>query len=157
MTCSNKICSRAIFSQSISLVTVGGVDTLLIDIPAAEYANGGRYCLFVTQAIPAANWNVPVAISIGGNTTTVYPLMINGSQVIVKQLNTGWKYPVRVNTSGSGSFIVLEGMRCSPTTAPAFLPLTVAAAASASVAKTTTLASTPRTKVVKAPAEANNG
>lgn len=130
MTCikDNQICRRAIFSQSITLVTVDGTDTLVIDIPAGSYADGGRYCLFVTQAIPAANWNVPVAISIGGVTTTVFPLVgCNGAQIIVKQLNTGMRYPVRPSTIGTGSFRVLSGMRCCPTNSPAFLTTPAAA------------------------------
>lgn len=128
MACKNRICRRAIFSNSITLVTVDGTDTLVIDIPAGTYENCGRYCLFVTQDIPPANWNVPVAISIGGVTTTVFPLVgCNCAQIIVKQLNTDMRYPVRVNTNGGGSFRVLEGMRCCPTTAPAVLTTPAAA------------------------------
>ena len=134
MNCKHKICNRAIFSKSITLVTVNGVDTLVIDIPTGSYANCGRYCLFITQDIPAANWNVPVAISIGGVTTTVFPLVgCNCAQVIVKQLDTGVIYPVRVNTNGAGSFKVLDGMRCCPTTSPAFLSTPTAAPAARTV------------------------
>lgn len=120
--CKNKICRRAIFSNQISVVTVAGVDTLVINIPTGNYADSGRYCLFLTQEIPAANWNSPVAISIGGVTTKVFPLVsCNCNQVIVKQLDNYMRYPVRVSTNGNGSFKILEGMRCCPTESPAFL------------------------------------
>lgn len=72
----NRLCKRFIPSVSTTVVTIGGVDTLVIDIPAGTYANGCQYCIFTLQAIPAtATVNMPVAISIGGNTATVYPLV----------------------------------------------------------------------------------
>ena len=72
----NRLCQRFIPSTSISVVTIGGTDTLVINIPAGTYANGCQYCIVTLQAIPtAATVNMPVAISIGGDTTTVYPLV----------------------------------------------------------------------------------
>ena len=52
------------------LVPVGGVDTLVIDLPAGNYENCGQYCI-VVRTLPAnVTVNMPVAISIGGVTTT---------------------------------------------------------------------------------------
>ena len=78
MACNNtcKICPKAIYSNSVTIAAIAGTETLVIDIPAGYYPNGGQYCLFIIQSIPTtATINMPVAISIGGVTTTVYPLV----------------------------------------------------------------------------------
>lgn len=74
----NKLCPHYIVSDSVSVVTVNGTDTLLINIPSGTYCNGQTYCIIVAQNRPStATVDMPVAISIGGNTTTVYPLVCN--------------------------------------------------------------------------------
>lgn len=131
MTCNNncKICYRAVFSQSVTVVTIDTVDTLVIDIPAGTYGNNCRYCLFVIQTIPeAATINMPVAISIGGDTTTVYPLTrCDCAQVAACAIRTRTKYPVIVSTSAtSGVFKVLKGLYCAPNNVLASLPVATA-------------------------------
>lgn len=74
----NRLCPNFIISDSVSVVTVDGTDTLLIDIPSGSYVNRGTYCIIVAQNRPTtATVDMPVAISIGGDTTTVYPLVCN--------------------------------------------------------------------------------
>lgn len=136
----NRLCPNLIISTSVAVVTVNGVDTLLINIPAGTYRNGCKYCIVVAQAIPAtATINMPVAVSIGGDTTTVYPLTNKCcAQVTACAIRTRTRYPVCVSTSATGgTFKVLSGLCCSPNNALASLPV-----------PTTTAAATPQTLVV---------
>lgn len=139
----NRLCPNLIISTSVAVVTVNGVDTLLINIPAGTYRNGCKYCIVVAQAIPAtATINMPVAISIGGVTTTVYPLT-NAccAQVTACAIRTRTRYPVCVSTSATGgTFKVLSGLSCAPNNALASLPVTTtttAAVTTVTRAKTT--------------------
>lgn len=146
-----KLCPRLIISDSVTVVTVDSVDTLVIDIPAATYSNGCKYCIVIAQAIPAtATINMPVAISIGGDTTTVYPLTTcNCAQVVACQVRTRTRYAVRVATTGTGgTFRVLGCLPCAPNNALASLPVAAAAAASVSTMSAT---STAPKKVATAP------
>lgn len=136
------LCPRLIISDSVTVVTVDSTDTLLIDIPAATYSNCYKYCIVVAQAIPAgATINMPVAISIGGDTTTVYPLTTrNCAQVVACQIRTRTRYAVRVATTGTGgTFRVLGCLPCAPNNALASLPVAPAALA----ASVSTLSATP--------------
>ena len=130
----NTLCPNLIISTSVTVVTVDGTDTLLINIPTGSYRNGCKYCIVVAQAIPAtATINMPVAISIGGDTTTVYPVTNRCcAQVTACAIRTRTRYPVFVSTSATGGiFKVLSGLCCSPNNALASLPVTTAAAATA--------------------------
>lgn len=119
----NKLCPRFVPSVSITVVTVDDVDTLVIDIPAANYANGCQYCIFTLQAIPAAaTVNMPVAISIGGDTTTVYPLVCHKTclQATASQVRARSRYCTKVQTNTvSGVFKAYSGLSvyCSETLA----------------------------------------
>lgn len=122
-----KICPNIIISDSVTVVTVNGVDTLLIDIPTGCYLNCCKYCIVVAQTIPTtATINMPVAISIGGNTTTVYPLVrCNCAQVTACGIRTRTKYPVVVSTNATGGvFKVLRNLPCYPVNALQSLPVT---------------------------------
>ncbi len=117
MSCINKrtcqLCRNLAISASITIVTVDGTDTLVIDIPAGVYANGSKVCLVTAQVIPTtATIATPVAISIGGDTTTVYPVIgCNGNQVTAPEIRSRRKYPLRVSTSAtSGVFRSLGGL-----------------------------------------------
>ena len=134
MSCNNncKLCNRLIISNSVTVAAVDGVDTLLIDIPASTYMDGCRYCLVVAQSIPdTATINMPVAVTIGTVTTTVYPLTrCNCAQVTACAIRTRTKYPVLVSTNATGGvFKVLSGLSCSPNNALASLPVVETTAA----------------------------
>ena len=121
-----RICDRIIISTAVTVITVDGTDTLVIDIPTGTYFDGCKYCLVIAQAIPTtATIAMPVAISIGGDTTTVYPLTrCDCSQATACAIRTRTKYPVRVSTSAIGGvFKVLSGLSCSPDNALASLPV----------------------------------
>lgn len=126
-----KICDRVVFSTSVTVVTVDGTDTLVIDIPAATYGDGCSYNLIVAQTIPTtATINMPVAISIGGDTTTVYPLTrcSDCAQVTACAIRTRTIYPVVVSTTPTGGvFRVLRNLSCTPNNNLASLPVPAAA------------------------------
>lgn len=125
--CNNscKLCDRIVISSSVSLLTVDGVDTVVIDIPAATYKDGCKLCLVVAQTIPTtATIGAPVAISIGGVTTTVYPLTAcDCAQVTACAIRTRTRYPLQVATNATGGvFKVLRGLSCAPNTALTSIP-----------------------------------
>lgn len=128
MSCSNncKICDRAIISTAVTVVTVDGVDTLVIDLPVGTYFNQSKYCIIVAQTIPTtATINMPVAFSIGGDTTTVYPFVrCDCAQITACGIRTRTRYPVLVSTSvSSGVFKSLMKLNCYPATVLASLPV----------------------------------
>lgn len=126
----NRLCSKFVPSVSISVVTIDGTDTLVIDIPAATYANGCQYCIFTLQTIPeAATVTMPVAISIGGDTTTVYPLVCAKTclQATASQINARRRYCTRVQTNiTSGVFKTYSGLNTNCPDVLASLPVTTA-------------------------------
>jgi hypothetical protein len=119
MSCFNncKLCRNLVISTSVTVVTVDGTPTLVVDIPAGVYANCRKLCLVIAQAIPdAATINMPVAISIGGVTTTVYPIVgCNCAQVTASSIRTRTRYPLRISTTATSAvFESLGGLSCAP-------------------------------------------
>ena len=146
----NRLCPNLIISDAVTLVTVGGTDTLLIDIPAGTYRNGCKYCIVVAQSIPStATINMPVAISIGGDTATVYPLTNRCcSQVTACAIRTRTRYPVCVSTNATGgTFKVLGGLSCAPNNALESLPAPTTAAPAAATMATNGAARTTKKTV----------
>ncbi|MBR5223797.1 MAG: hypothetical protein IKV81_06515 [Clostridia bacterium] len=109
------MCPRFIISTAITVITVDGTDTLVIDIPAGAYNNGETYCIITAQSIPTtATVTMPVAISIGGDTTTVYPLVNACSclQAVACQVSARTRYKVIVQTNTVGGvFRAVCGLR----------------------------------------------
>lgn len=105
-----RLCDRLIISDS---VTVVGTD-LVVDIPAGSYSDCGKYCIVVAQAIPdAATINMPVSISIGGVTTTLYPLTDRcGTQLTASEIRTRTKYTTVVSTTADGGSFRIVGKIC---------------------------------------------
>ena len=148
----NTLCPNLIISTSVTVVTVNGVDTLVINIPAGSYRNGCKYCIVVAQAIPTtATIGMPVAISIGGVTTTVYPLTNECcAQVTACAIRTRKRYPVCVSTTATGgTFKVLCGLSCAPNNALGSLPVPTVTPATAAVnASVRSTSGTAKTKSV---------
>lgn len=149
-----RLCDKLIISQSVTVVTVDGTDTLVIDLPQRAYNNCEKYCIIVAQSIPAtATILMPVAISIGGVTTTVYPLTTDCCrQVTACGIRTRTKYSTCVITNATGGvFRLLGKVQCYPTTNLQSLP----------VATASTPASTPANAaaaaVYAAPTETQKG
>lgn len=129
-----KVCKNVIFSTGVTLETIDGTETLVVDIPDGTYGNCCQYCLILTQAIPLDTpISAPVAISIGGDITTVYPLVsCDCSQVTACAIRTRTKYPVIVSTNTiSGVFKVLRNLSCAPNNNLPSLPVPEAPAAGA--------------------------
>ena len=135
----NRLCPNLIISTSVTVVTVAGTDTLLINIPAGTYRNGCKYCIVVAQSIPStATINMPVAVSIGGDTATVYPITNRCcAQITACAIRTRTRYPVCVSTTATGgTFKVLGGLCCAPNNALASLPVSTTTPAPAAAAET---------------------
>lgn len=118
-------CSRKVYSVSATVVTVGTTPTLVIDVPQQSFTNGQCGCIVVTQNIPdTATINMPVAISIGGATDTVYPVVsCNCSTVTACQLRTRRRYPFTVRVSGTtGTFKILRNLSCAPSNSNGVIP-----------------------------------
>jgi hypothetical protein len=107
-----RLCDKLVISDSVTFT--GG--NLVIDLPSASYNNGQKYCIVVAQTIPATTTiDAPVVITIGGDTTTTYPLVnCDCSQVVACAINTRTRYStcVRTTTTG-GSFKLLGKVPCS--------------------------------------------
>ena len=154
--CINKdcrLCRNIVISTSVTVVTVDGTDTLVIDIPAGFYPDCRRVCLVVAQTIPTtATISMPVAISIGGDTTTVYPIVnCDCSQVTACAIRTRTKYGLRISTSATSAvFKTLKQLNCYPTDTLAAIPSPTTAATLATTAfaarATSTRAKTTTTK-----------
>ena len=144
----NRLCPNLIISTAVTLATVGGTDTLLINIPAGTYRNGCKYCIVVAQSIPTTvPIGTPVAISIGGDTTTVYPVTNRCcAQVTACAIRTRTRYPVCVSTSATGgTFKVLSGLSCAPNNALASLPVTTTTTAAGAAVTAVTARTTKKT------------
>ena len=127
MNCNNqcKVCPRLIVSTSVTIVAVDGVDTLVVDIPAGMYFDCAKYCIIIAQTVPTeATISMPVAISIGGVTTTLYPwINSNCTPVTACGISSRVRYPVTVFTSAtSGVFRSTRYICCYPTQNLAAIP-----------------------------------
>lgn len=123
-----KLCKNLIISQSVTIVAVDGVDTLVIDLPARAYNDCCKYCIVIAQTIPTtATISTPVAFSIGGDTTTVYPFVrCDCSQVTSCGIRTRTRYSTRVSTNAVGGvFKSLGGLCACPTNNLESLPVPV--------------------------------
>ena len=114
MSCptTKRLCDKLVLSDGVTFT--GG--NLVIDLPAASYNNGQKYCIVVAQTIPTTTTiDAPVVITIGGDATTTYPLVnCDCSQVVACAINTRTRYStcVRTTTTG-GSFRLLGKVPCS--------------------------------------------
>jgi hypothetical protein len=144
-----RLCRNIVISTAVTVVTVDGTDTLVIDIPSGFYPDCRRVCLVVAQTIPTtATINMPVAISIGGDTTVVYPIVnCDCSQVTACAIRTRTKYGLCISTSATSAvFKSIKPLTCYPTETLAVIPSPTATAPAVltrtTVAKTTTKTTT---------------
>ena len=151
-----RLCPNIVISTAVTLVTIDGVDTLVIDIPTGFYPDCRRVCLVVAQTIPTTTpITAPVAISIGGDTTTVYPIVnCDCTQVTACAIRTRTKYGLRINTTATSAvFKTLKKLTCYPTDTLSVIPVATAAGAttlSTRAAVSTTKTATKTTKEVQA-------
>lgn len=102
-----RMCDNLVVSDAVTFVD----DTLLIDIPTGVYGNGEKYCIVVAQDLPdTATINSTVAITIGGDTDTTYPLVnCDCSSVYSCSINTRTRYSTIVKTNIAGGVFKLLG------------------------------------------------
>ena len=121
-----QLCRNLVISTSVTVVTVDETDTLVIDVPDGIYSNKCKVCLVIAQTIPnTATVNMPVAISIAGDTTNVYPI-VDGccTPITACSIRTRKKYPLRIKTnSTSAVFVSLGGLSCAPNYSLEFIPV----------------------------------
>ena len=132
-----QLCDKLVISQSVTVVTVDGTDTLVIDLPVRAYGDGCKYCIIIAQTIPdTATINMPVAFSIGGDTTTVYPFTkCDCSQVTACGIRTRTRYSTIVSTNAIGGvFKSLGGLKCCPQNNLLSLPVPATAGGDVAVA-----------------------
>lgn len=140
--CFNKdcrLCRNIVISTGVSVVAVDGVDTLVIDIPTGFYADNCRVCLIVAQTLPTTTpITAPVAISIGGDTTTVYPIVnCDCSQVTACAIRTRTKYGLCISTSATSAvFKTIKKLNCYPQETLAVIPAPTTTATTATVLTT---------------------
>lgn len=106
-----RLCPNLIISTAVTFAD----GTLTVNIPAATYGNGCKYCIVVAQTIPTETTiTAPVVITIGEGTTE-YPLLnCDCTAVTACSINTRTRYPVIVRTDVSGGSFKLTGkLPCS--------------------------------------------
>lgn len=143
-----RLCRNIVISTAVTVVTIDGTDTLVIDIPSGFYPDNRRVCLVVAQTIPtAATISMPVAISIGGDTTTVYPVVnCDCSQVTACAIRTRTKYGLIISTSATSAvFKSIKALACYPTDTLAVIPAPTATTATVLTARTATAKTTAKT------------
>lgn len=134
-----QLCRNLVISTAVTVITIDGTDTLVIDIPAGFYPDCRKVCLVVAQTIPTtATIAMPVAISIGGDTTTVYPIVDECcAQITACAIRTRTKYALRISTTATSAvFKSLQRLCCYPNPTLDVIPAPAAAAASALFART---------------------
>lgn len=151
-----RLCRNIVISTAVTVVTIDGTDTLVIDIPAGFYPDCRRVCLVVAQTIPAtATITMPVAISIGGDTTTVYPIVnYDCSQVTACAIRTRTKYGLCISTSATSAvFKSLVRMTGYPQETLAVIPAPTTTAVGEVAIASYTPTSSKRTTVKEAKQE----
>lgn len=113
MSCANRrLCDRLIISTAVTFAD----NTLTIDLPAGSYNDKEKYCIVVAQNLPdTTTITAPVVITIGGDTTTTYPLMnCDCTTVYACSINRRTRYTVCVHTDiASGVFKLVGKIPCS--------------------------------------------
>lgn len=111
MACKNvcKLCDRLIISQAITFT--GG--NLVVNLPAGSYNNNEKYCIVLTQAIPATTTiNAPVVITIGTGTQQ-YPLVNRCCRPVTAcGVRTRTRYSTCVETSATSAVFKMLGEPC---------------------------------------------
>lgn len=107
------ICPKLIISTAVSFTAGTG---LIITIPEGSYNNNCKYCVVISQAIPAETTiSAPVFIRIGAG-TVLYPLVSKSCrQVTACGVRTRTKYSLCVETTATGAtFKMLGNPACQP-------------------------------------------
>ena len=104
-----QLCRKLVISTA---VTWNGTN-VVVTIPAGSYLNNEKYCIVISQPIPAAaTINSTVLIQIGTGTQT-YPLTkCNCRPFLAKDLSTRTRYSVCVETTPTSAVFRFIGRQC---------------------------------------------
>lgn len=104
-----RLCPRLVFSEDVTFTA----PNLIIDLPAGAYNNNQKYCIVITDAIPAETTReAPVFFTIGGG-AVLYPFVsCDGTQLTERNINTRTRYSVCVETTATGGSFRLLGRAC---------------------------------------------
>lgn len=104
-----RLCPRLVLSGTVTFT--GG--NLIIDLPADNYNAGEKYCVVVSEAIPATTLRgAPVYFTIGSG-AVLYPFVsCNGTQLTERVIDTRTRYSICVNTTATGGSFKLLGKAC---------------------------------------------
>lgn len=104
-----RLCPRLVFSESVTFTA----PNLIIDLPAGAYNDCQKYCIVITDAIPAATVReAPVFFTIGGG-AVLYPFVsCDGTQLTERNIDTRTRYSVCVDTTATGGSFRLLGKAC---------------------------------------------
>lgn len=104
-----RLCPSLVFSEAVTFAA----PNLIIDLPAGAYNNHQRYCVVITDAIPAATTReAPVFFTIGGG-AVLYPFVsCDGTQLTERNIDTRTRYTVCVDTTATGGSFRLLGKAC---------------------------------------------
>lgn len=104
-----RLCPRLVFSETVTFTA----PNLVIDLPAGSYNNCERYCIVVTDAIPAETTrNAPVVFTIGGG-AVLYPAVDACGNVLTERtIDTRTRYTFCVQTTATGGSFRLLGRAC---------------------------------------------
>lgn len=114
MACKNicRLCPKLILSTAVTFTAGTG---LIITIPEGSYGDCCKYCIVVSQAIPATTTiTAPVFIRIGDGAVLYQLTQPCCDQVTACGIKARTKYCTRVHTSGdTGTFRLLERVCCA--------------------------------------------
>lgn len=104
-----RLCPQLVFSEDVTFTD----PNLVIDLPAGAYNNNQKYCIVITDAIPAATTReAPVFFTIGGG-AVLYPFVsCDGTQLTERNIDTRTRYSVCVETTATGGSFRLLGRAC---------------------------------------------
>lgn len=104
-----KLCNHLVISQA---VTFNGTD-LVINLPAGSYNNNEKYCIIVSQSIPAATTiNAGVVFTIGTGTQQYRLTSRCCRPVSACNIKTRTRYSTCVETSNTTANFRLLGNNC---------------------------------------------
>lgn len=133
MRCKNvcRECDKKVYSLAVNFDAT--TNALLVNIPARAYNNNCKYCIVITQPIPATTTiNALVFITIDGDTERYPLLQCNCQQLTACNLSSRTRYATVVKTNTvSGVFRLLGNVGCCETTVLPSLPTTTTATAPA--------------------------
>lgn len=150
MRCKNvcRECDKKVYSLAVNFDAT--TNALLVNIPARAYNNNCKYCIVITQPIPATTTiNALVFITIDGDTERYPLLQCNCQQLTACNLSSRTRYATVVKTNTvSGVFRLLGNVGCCETTVLPSLPVQTTATTPVTPAVASIMSATP-SKIIK--------